>query len=157
VARPELAMLFDETVALYLRLNSFAALIYRRGDISGPRRTILMALDRSGPQTVAHLARARSQSRQRIQPLVNALVSEGLLEQRDNPVHKRSPILVLTSRGDALVRHIGKTEGALRAGLRVNVSKRKIAASAEVLRQVRLALENPAATHAVHKLRRGRR
>jgi len=98
VTHRELALLFDETVALYLRLTATAAAIYGQGAISGPRRTVLVALARSGPQTVAQLARARAQSRQRLQPLVNHLVREGLLELAENPAHARSPLVVLRPR-----------------------------------------------------------
>jgi hypothetical protein len=70
--RPELASLFDETVALYLRLSAVSGSIDRRGDLSGPRRTLVLIMARTGPQTVAALGRIRSQSRQRIQLLVDA-------------------------------------------------------------------------------------
>ena len=40
----------------------------------GRVRTILVALAEAGPQTVSRLARARGQARQRIQPLMNALI-----------------------------------------------------------------------------------
>jgi putative ABC transport system permease protein len=44
VTHQELALLFGETVALYLRLTATAATIYRRGEMSGPRRTTLVPL-----------------------------------------------------------------------------------------------------------------
>jgi DNA-binding MarR family transcriptional regulator len=142
--RPELGELFDETVALYLRLTAIAATMYRQGELSGPRRTLLMALARSGPQTVAHLARVRAQSRQRLQPLVNALIDEGLLAVRPNPLHKQSPLVVLTPRGQKLVREIAAHEGALREKLRLAKSRRRIIDAVEVLRDVRQALERQA-------------
>jgi len=144
--RAELAQLFEETVALYLRLSASASAIYRRGAMSGPRRTLLMSLSRSGAQTVAHLARARSQSRQRLQPLVNALIAERLVERLDNPAHKRSPLVVLTPRGERVARQIAATEAALRARLRLRHAPRRLAAAAAVLRDVRAALD--------HQLRR---
>ena len=136
----ELALLFDETVALYLRLTATAATIYRRGEMSGPRRTTLVALARSGPQTVAQLARGRAQSRQRIQPLVNSLMREGLLDLVDNPAHRRSPLVVLTPAGRRASRRVIEAEAALLAQLRVDVPARRIAAAVAVLREVRLAL-----------------
>jgi DNA-binding MarR family transcriptional regulator len=136
--------LFDEAVALYLRLTAIAATMYRRGELSGPRRTLLMALARSGPQTVAHLARARAQSRQRLQPLVNALIDEELLATQANPVHKQSPLVVLTARGQKLAQAIAIREGALREKLRLASSRRRIVDAVEVLRDVRQALERQA-------------
>ena len=136
----ELALLFDETVALYLRLTATASAIYRQGAMSGPRRTVLVALARTGPQTVAQLARARAQSRQRLQPLVNSLVDDGLLQLAENPAHRRSPIVVLTPEGRRAIRRILETEDTLRAQLRLDVPARRLASAAAVLRDVRLAL-----------------
>jgi DNA-binding MarR family transcriptional regulator len=136
--------LFDEAVALYLRLTALAATMYHHGELSGPRRTLLMALARSGPRTVAHLARARAQSRQRLQPLVNALVDEGLLATEPNPLHKQSPLVVLTPRGQQLAHEIATYEGGLREKLRLASSRRRIIDAVDVLRDVRHALETQA-------------
>ena len=142
--RPELGELFDETVTLYLRLTALAATLYRRGELSGPRRTLMRALARSGPRTVAHLARARAQSRQRLQPLVNALIDEGLLETQPNPLHKQSPLVVLTAHGQKVARKIGENEGRLREQLQLASSRRRVVQAVEVLRDVRQALERQA-------------
>ena len=142
--RPELGELFDEAVALYLRLTALAAAMYKRGELSGPRRTLLRALARSGPRTVAHLARARAQSRQRLQPLVNALIDEGLLGTQPNPLHKQSPLVVLTARGQKLAQEIADHEGRLREKLPLASSRRRVAEAVEVLRDVRQALERQA-------------
>ena len=136
----ELALLFDETVALYLRLTATASAIYRKGEMSGPRRTILVALAASGPQTVAQLARTRAQSRQRLQPLVNNLAREGLVTLTANPAHRRSPLVALTAAGRRSARRIVETESALRARLRIPVAPKRLAAAAAVLRRVRQAL-----------------
>ena len=154
--RRELLLLFEETVALYLRLTASAAVIYRRGEMSGPRRTVLVALARSGPQTVAQMARTRAQSRQRLQPLVNALVREGLLDRVENPAHRRSPLVILTPRGRRALRQIVEIEDELRARLRLKSSARRLAAAAAVLRDVRLAITNQA-EQAIRDVRRARR
>ena len=49
----QVARLFEENVLLYLRLNAWAARFYGKGQLSGPRRTVLVSLASSGPQTVA--------------------------------------------------------------------------------------------------------
>src|SRR5688572_4970632 len=81
---PAIAALCDENVLFYLRLSELAAKIHRQGPLSGPRRTILAGLARSGPRTVAHMARDRGQARQRIQPVVNSLIDDGLLQAAPN-------------------------------------------------------------------------
>lgn len=141
-ARDALEALFEETVALYHRLAADAASIHRFGSLSGPRRTVLVGLARSGPQTVAHMARARTQSRQRFQPLVNRLVADGLVEAMPNPAHKQSPLIALTARGQKTVKQIVETERALRARVTLTNPPASVKRAAAVLRDVRQALEN---------------
>jgi DNA-binding MarR family transcriptional regulator len=123
-------------------LKSSAAAIYGRGELSGPRRTILTAIARTGPQTVAQVARDRSEARQRVQPLVNALVEEGLLSSTANPAHKRAPLVSLTARGEAIVGDIIERESYLRARLKLNVPKSELLRAADTLKAVREVLES---------------
>lgn len=153
----ELRVLFDECVLLYLRLTALAAHIHRKGPLSGPRRTVLVSLAESGPQTVAQMARRRAQSRQRFQPLVNALMADGLLEAVPNAAHRQSPLIVLTARGRKAVERIYKVEDAGRAGLRINATPKKIAESVAVVREIREALEGVLADPAARRGRSGAR
>lgn len=141
--RPELATLFEETVRLYLRLTADAKALYRQGELSGPRRTILVAIARSGPRTVAQIARQRFEARQRVQPLVNALIADGLLEPRPNTAHKRAPLVALTGRGEEMVRTITERESSLRARLKLAIPPTELARAAGILRAVREAMDSP--------------
>ena len=138
----QLAVLFDETVKLYHRLTADAMTIHRFGSMSGPRRTVLVGLARSGPQTVSDMARARAQSRQRFQPLVNGLIADGLVAARPNPRHKQSHLMVLTAKGEKTVKAIVALESALHQHFKLPRPSRSIAQAAAVLRDVRLALED---------------
>ena len=138
--RRELDRLFRETVSLYWRLTADASRIHGHGEVSGPRRTILVALA-AGPQTVSRLARARGQARQRIQPLMNALISDGLVHAAANPMHKQSPLMALTAAGVAHVGEIRAREGSLLARLVVPVSAARLRDTASVLEAVRTTLE----------------
>jgi DNA-binding MarR family transcriptional regulator len=138
---PELMMLFGETVALYLRLSAGASAMHGHGHLSGPRRTVLMAIADPGEHTVARLARARAQSRQRLQPLINGLAQERLIEFRPNPMHKRSPLVALTAKGQREVLRIRQIEGAVLGKLPLPVGPRQLADAALVLRGVREVLE----------------
>lgn len=149
----ELDQLFDETVSLYHRLTATATKIYRKGALSGPRRTVLIALARSGPQTVAHLARQRAQSRQRLQPLVNALVEEGLLQTLPNAMHRQSLLVAVTAKGQRAVADMRKREIALRSHLRIASSRASVQRAAEVLRDVREAIETQLDDLAVSRTR----
>jgi DNA-binding MarR family transcriptional regulator len=134
-------MLFGETVALYLRLSAGASAIHGFGALSGPRRTLLTALAEPGEHTVARLARARAQSRQRLQPLINALADSRLIEFRPNPMHKRSPLVVLTAKGLREVQRIRQAEGEALGQLPLPVTPRQLVDAALLLRGVREVLE----------------
>src|SRR5687768_12419919 len=135
-AKVELARLLEEVVRFYLSLTHTATLMYRRGEVSGPRRTLLVMLSRTGPMTVAQIARARHEARLRVQPLVNGLVSEGALAYAQNPAHKRSPFVKLTPKGEKVVKHISDLENTLRARLKLDMSAAAMTAAAHVLRRV---------------------
>lgn len=137
----EISELFDEVVRFYLRLSAVAAKMHGEGPLSGPRRTVLVSLHRSGPRTVAQLAKEREQSRQRFQPLVNALIADGLLQAVPNAAHKQSPLIVLTAKGSRAVRRIHAIEKAWRPRLDVPISKARLADATRVLRDVRGELE----------------
>lgn len=147
----QVARLFEENVLLYLRLNAWAARFYGKGQLSGPRRTVLVSLASSGPQTVAQMARRRSQSRQRFQPLVDALVADGLLQASPNPAHRQSPLIELTARGRKMVDRIHRIEGMWRSRLKLTHPVRQISQTVEVVRAVRLQLERLLAEHSVKK------
>jgi DNA-binding MarR family transcriptional regulator len=149
----ELGVLFDECVLLYLRLTALAAKIHRNGPLSGPRRTVLAGLAESGPQTVAQMARRRAQSRQRFQPLVNALIADGMLQAIPNAAHKLSPLIVLTPRGRKAVGRMQQIEQAGRSSLKLRATAAKIAEGVTVVREVRVALEGMLADPATGRIR----
>jgi DNA-binding MarR family transcriptional regulator len=155
--RHELNRLFKETVSLYWRLTADASRIHGRGDVSGPRRTILLALAEAGPQTVSRLARARGQARQRIQPLMNALIRDGLVLAAANPMHKQSPLMTLTAAGLAHVEDIRSREGALLERLQMTVSAARLHEAASVLEAVRITLEQQLPALVAESLSRRRR
>jgi hypothetical protein len=79
-----------------------------------------------------------------LQPLLNALIGEGLLVTQANPLHRQSPLVLLTPRGQQRARQIAEHEGALRERLRLASSRRRIVDAVDVLRDVRQALERQA-------------
>jgi DNA-binding MarR family transcriptional regulator len=134
----ELGEFFDESVRVYLRLTALAARMHGDGPLSGPRRTVLVGLARSGPSTVAHMARERAQSRQ---PMVNALIADGLLESVPNPAHRHSPLITLTPKGRRAVQRIQQTEIAWRPRLHLPVSASRLKDTVRVMQLIRAELE----------------
>jgi DNA-binding MarR family transcriptional regulator len=87
------------------------------------------------------MARERGQARQRIQPIVNSLVAEGLLEPVPNAAHKQSPFIVVTAKGRKEVARIQRVEQAWRARAQYRLSRAQVQEAIEVLRTVRLEME----------------
>src|SRR5829696_46937 len=59
-----------------------------------------------GPLTVPQIAKMRPTSRQRMQRLADELAAEGLVEFVQNPKHRRSKLVQLTSNGNARYREL---------------------------------------------------
>lgn len=67
---------------------------------SGSYWGMLRSLKLEGPQTVPQIARSRPVPRQSIQKLADEMAKVGLIEFVNNPAHKRSKFLRLTSEGE---------------------------------------------------------
>ena len=80
--------------------------IWRGASTSPPPGTlgILRTLFEDGPRTVAEIARSRPVARQGVQRNADALAERGLVSYADNPRHRRSKLLVLTTRGEKACR-----------------------------------------------------
>lgn len=115
-------------------------LLRARGDelhkdlaVTTAMRAVMESLSENGAQTVPQIARAKSVSRQHIQELVDALLERGLARFADNPAHRRSPLVHLTTQGAAAFRKMRRREAALLAELATIGSAQEIAASRRVL------------------------
>ena len=126
-----------ETVALFHRLRVVTEEIHRLGEIASGKRGILASLDSSGPQTVPQMARARPVSRQYVQALVNELAKEGCVEFSENPAHKRSRLVQLTSKGRDLFHSMVRREVKLISRLKLDIPEKELKTAASVLRAVR--------------------
>lgn len=133
--------LIDETALLFHRLKIVAEEVHHHGEMSGGLRSILCGLSKLGEQTVPQMARDRSVSRQHIQMLVNQLAADGYIEFAENPAHKRSALVRLTSRGQKTVELIYRREEKLLSKSGVGVTDAKMREAAETLRGVRAFFE----------------
>lgn len=97
---------------LYNRLRHTSDELNSGSDVSAPKRTLLMDLQRYGPQTVPALAASRFISRQIIQTQVNELAKSGYVESLPNPEHKRSKLISLTAQGLKFLEAISLRERA---------------------------------------------
>lgn len=132
--------MIDETLLLFRRLRSVAEALHGEGTLSGARRNVLRELKRSGPQTVPQLARSRAVTRQHVQALVNPLEEQGYVEFVDNPAHRRSCLVRLTSSGEELLDGMQRREAGLLSALNIEASTERVDRAVQVMRLVREAL-----------------
>ena len=102
--------LFEEVRRLHNQLRWVGDHLHEGSGVTTAMRSLLFSLDREGPSTVPDLARERLVSRQIIQTQVNELLKLNLVEPRKNPQHRRSKLLALTSKGQALVKEMLRRE-----------------------------------------------
>jgi DNA-binding MarR family transcriptional regulator len=62
-------------------------------------RAVMEVLEEAGPHSVPEIARVLFLARQQVQLLANGLEEAGLIQRRNNPAHKRSPLFSLTETG----------------------------------------------------------
>lgn len=88
-----------EVRACFHRLAAEADRLHSDLGVTASMRAVLEAVSDAQDLTVPAIARSKGVSRQHIQVNADALIECGLLTTRDNPGHKRSPFVVLTSKG----------------------------------------------------------
>lgn len=95
----ELGALMQELLGAFFDLRAAGQRIGAVADWGGGTWGMLNAIDKDGPITMAEFARRRAVSRQYIQKIANELIAQGYLALADNPKHRRSGLLTLTSSG----------------------------------------------------------
>lgn len=131
----------DETIALFHRVAWAAENLYGPEGRGTARRRILRSLRRYGPRTVPAIARARSLKRQTIQPVVDTLVHEGLVELVANPEHARSRLVRITAKGIRVVEELDRADRKILAQISAGVSRADIEVTARTLRSFRMGFE----------------
>jgi DNA-binding MarR family transcriptional regulator len=127
---------FSETVALFHRLRAVAEEVHRQGEMTAGKRGILKDLAH-GPQTVPQMARARPVSRQHIQSLVDMLEADGYVYWVENPAHKRSLLVRLTPKGEALFQTMRQKEAERLSALEIDIEEKDLETTVCVLRSLR--------------------
>lgn len=92
---------------IVLEVFKLSGLLIAEGDrlteaqaLSSARWKILGSVAQAdSPPTVPQIARLMGQTRQAVQRLVNVMHTDGLLELRSNPNHKRAKLVSLTMQG----------------------------------------------------------
>jgi DNA-binding MarR family transcriptional regulator len=131
----------EEAVALFFRLRAVLEDIHGNSEISGSMRGVMRDLKANGPLTVPQMARRRPVSRQHIQAIVNDLLRASLVELRENPRHKRSRIVQLTSDGETALQDIVDREQAVLREIEMPVSEADLNHAHDVMISLREMME----------------
>lgn len=135
-----LEALFDEVRLSVHRLVQVSEALHADEPLTLGMRAVLEFLRRRGEATVPDIARRRHVTRQHIQTLVNSLVEPGLVELRENPAHRRSPLVALTPAGERAIRRMQRKERRVFGRMAADVPDVEIEAATRTLRAVRNAL-----------------
>lgn len=131
----------DETIALFRWLAWASEHIYGEDARGATRRWILRSLQRHGAQSVPALARGRAMRRQSVQPVIDALAADGLVELADNPAHKRSKLVALTREGDALATRMDRVDARVLGAVARGITEHDLVAAAATLGALRRGFE----------------
>jgi len=103
-------------------------------------RAVLEFLLLHSDSSVPAIARSRHVTRQLIQMLVNSLLEQRLVQLRENPAHRRSPLVALTPEGEKLILRMRKREERFFDAMSREVSESRIHSAVRTLRAIRLEL-----------------
>ena len=89
-----------------------------------------------GPLTVPQIAEMRPTSRQRMQRLADELADEGLVKFVDNPKHRRSKLVRLTTKGEARYRELNTRLQSIASTMAGALGEAEIRKATDVVRQL---------------------
>lgn len=135
------ALTFEMALVVF-RLTDVARELLGQGKHSSGRRSVLKSLGKEGPQTVPHMARLRSVSRQHVQKLVNGLLDDGLVQMQANPGHKRSNHIALSKKGERFLEEMTRRERDYLKFLARGITHDDLENSLRVVRTLREKLDS---------------
>lgn len=139
--RPQVQAVVDETIALFRWLAWVSDQLYGDDARGAARRWVLRRLHRHGSLTVPELSRARALRRQSMQPVVDALVADGLVAWSPNPRHARSNQATLTRAGLRVVERLDAIDARVLGAVSRGISPGELAVTARCLRALRAGFE----------------
>jgi DNA-binding MarR family transcriptional regulator len=115
---------------------------------TGARWQVLWVADETA-RTVPDIAQRLGRTRQAVQRLADVLAADGLAEWRNNPAHRRSPLLALTAEGRHALGAIMRVSDAWRSAVGDGFTAAELAAMRAVVRRLsaRIAAVSGRARH----------
>ncbi|MEX5637744.1 MarR family winged helix-turn-helix transcriptional regulator [Parafrankia sp. FMc2] len=130
------------------RLLAASGDIAAEDGLTGAQGLVLTAVVRADrPPTVPQIGRSLGRARQSVQRLADILVELGLLVSKENPDHKRAPLLVPTEAGRAVYARLNERSRSWIARVSEGISEDDLVAATVTLRALRDGLQRDAAKH----------
>jgi len=111
----------------FQRLKTLGDELHADLGMTSSLRAILEWLAEHDEQTVPRIAAAKSVSRQHIQKHTDMLVESGHVEFKPNARHKRSPFVLLTKKGAAVIKEMKQREARIIAEIAAAVNTKQTA------------------------------
>jgi DNA-binding MarR family transcriptional regulator len=115
--------------------------VFEKARVTPQQWAILSVLDRSGPMSLASLARAMMGSKQNMTGMMARLEQLGFAERAGDPEDLRSSRVVLTRRGRATIEKLRPAYEQWRDALSGDVPERDMATTARTIEQLIERLE----------------
>jgi DNA-binding MarR family transcriptional regulator len=131
-----IAELMLEVAQCFFRIRAVGQKTGLVADWGGGAFGFMRSLALMGPLTVPRIAQMRPTSRQRMQRLADELAAEGLVEFIDNPRHRRSKLVRLTTEGEARYRELDARLLAVAATVGGALSEADIVGATQILRRL---------------------
>jgi DNA-binding MarR family transcriptional regulator len=140
-SRESIDRLLRENLFLFFRARAVGDRIFARVGQSAGKVSLMRSVYEEGPQSVAHIARARPVARQGVQRMADQLAADGLVEFAENPAHLRSRLVRLTPAGRRLLESIEGGVALWPAEVRGEFTRREVDLALDVTRRLRELLQ----------------
>lgn len=121
-----LSALLKEIRINYQLLRKGVEFVHGAESIPHSLRAVIEVLFEEKEITVPHLAKLRFTSRQGIQVMVDDMITRGWAEQKPNPFHKKSPLIVLTAQGLQSFERLKEEELKHMRNIQINLPEEKL-------------------------------
>ena len=137
--------LFIEAGRLNDRLAQASdALVSDLGLTSARWQVLGVVIQAATPATVSHLARIMGLARQSVQRVVNDLFRDGLCRTAENPRHARSPLIVVTKKGEGAYEAASARREPWARALAADLAEDEVRTALKVIKALNRALINSA-------------
>jgi len=134
--------LVDEVLRLHGRLVAVNVDHGAAESLTGAEVMVLRAVvNAERSPTVPQIGRSLGHARQSVQRVANALTARGLLALKENPDHKRAPLLIPTEAGRAAHSRVHQHSQAWTRRVTEGIEPGSIGRAAETLRALRVRME----------------